>query len=133
MNDTIEITELGRFLSIAGRRLAVGGTAPEMFSGAIDAVWHALAKDSQAHAEFTTAHAGRPLAHIEGAGQGRILWVTAYDEAYGPLPEVWFTDESGAVDTATHSRYRETGEVWASWKCSPEALPHAEPAVPSAE
>ncbi|WP_241002617.1 hypothetical protein [Streptomyces sp. CB01881] len=108
-----------RFFTIAGRQLAAGDSAPEMFSGAIDAAWHRLAEDIDAHAEFTTVHAGRRLTHVRGAGTGHITWVAAYEEAFGPLPEVWFTNGDGTVDSAAHNRYRETGQVWASWNCSP--------------
>ncbi|MFJ9840084.1 hypothetical protein ACIRYZ_06370 [Kitasatospora sp. NPDC101155] len=38
---------------------------------------------------------------------------------YGPLPQVWFTDAEGTVDTGALARYRETGQVWAEWDCSP--------------
>ncbi|MEU6233689.1 hypothetical protein [Kitasatospora sp. NPDC047058] len=48
-----------------------------------------------------------------------MTWVAACEEAYGRLPEVWFTDENGTIDSAAHNRYQETGQVWASWKCSP--------------
>jgi hypothetical protein len=45
--------------------------------------------------------------------------VSAYEEAYGPLPEVWFTAADGTVNTQALKRYRETGEVWAEWDCGP--------------
>ncbi|MFJ3787949.1 hypothetical protein [Kitasatospora sp. NPDC090091] len=120
---TNELVELGKFFTITGRRLAAGNTAPEMFSGAIDAAWHLLAADAEAHAEFTATHAGRGLLHVEGSGEGFVSWVAAYQEVYGQLPEIWFTDAEGMVNTEALARYRESGEVWASWKCSPEAVP----------
>ncbi|MFD7829875.1 hypothetical protein [Kitasatospora sp. NPDC059803] len=52
-------------------------------------------------------------------GVGFISWVGAYEEAYGPLPEIWFTDADDTVNTVALARYRETGEVWAEWDCSP--------------
>ncbi|MBV6696255.1 hypothetical protein KV557_03820 [Kitasatospora aureofaciens] len=116
---TTELDELGRFFAIAGRRLAAGDRAPEMFSGAIDAAWHRLAGDKAAHIAFTTAHAGFALTHVEDAGSGDVAWVAEYENAYGPLPMVWFTNESGVVDTAAWHRYRDAGQVWASWKCGP--------------
>ncbi|MFI9331152.1 hypothetical protein ACIGZJ_26890 [Kitasatospora sp. NPDC052868] len=114
-----ELVELGRFFTIAGRRLAAGDTFPEMFSGAVDAVWHTLADDHAAHATFTTAHAGQPLTHVKGVGSGCIGWIASYEEAYGPLPKIWFTSADGSVDTEALARYRETGTVVAEWNCSP--------------
>lgn len=116
---TVELDELGKFFIITAHRIDAGDTAPQMFSGAIDAAWHALVTDSAAHEAFAFRHAGRRLAHVESAGSGFISWVSAYEEAYGPLPEVWFTDANGTVNTEALARYRDTGEVRAEWDCSP--------------
>ncbi len=48
-----------------------------------------------------------------------VSWVSAYEETYGPLPEIWFTDTAGAVNTEALARYRNSGQVWAEWNCSP--------------
>ncbi|MEU8923134.1 hypothetical protein AB0D10_19670 [Kitasatospora sp. NPDC048545] len=114
-----ELDELGKFFTIAARRNDAGQAAPEMFSGAIDAAWHTLVDDPAAHETFAVQHAGRRLAHVESSGIGFVSWVSAYEEAYGPLPAIWFTDADGAVNTKALARYRETGEVWAEWNCSP--------------
>ncbi|MEU1285645.1 hypothetical protein [Kitasatospora sp. NPDC005856] len=116
----VELDELGKFFTIAARRIAAGEAAPEMFSAAVDSAWHRLAADPTAHEAFALKHAGRKLTHIESSGAGFISWVSTYEEAYGPLPEIWFTDADGAVDAEAMSRYRETGEVSAEWDCSPE-------------
>ncbi|MER7705429.1 hypothetical protein ABTX81_21370 [Kitasatospora sp. NPDC097605] len=118
-SSTVELDELGKFFSITARRIDAGDTAPQMFSGAIDAAWHTLVADPAAHDAFALQHAGRKLAHVENTGNGYISWVAAYEEAYGPLPEVWFTSADGTLDTAALARYRDTGEVWAEWDCSP--------------
>ncbi|MGW7446469.1 hypothetical protein [Kitasatospora sp. NPDC054795] len=116
----VELDELGRFFTVAARRIDAGQTAPEMFSAAIDAAWHRLAADPAAHQAFTLRHAGRTLVHVESSGTGVVSWVSAYEEAYGPLPEVWFTDADGTVNAEALARYRESGEVRAEWNCSPE-------------
>ncbi|MFE6049906.1 hypothetical protein ACFQ6N_04055 [Kitasatospora sp. NPDC056446] len=116
----VELDELGRFFTIAAHRIEAGQAAPEMFSAAVDAAWHRLVSDPAAYDAFALRHAGRRLAHAEDAGTGLVSWVGAYEEAYGPLPEVWFTDAHGTVDTEALAHYRETGEVRASWNCSPE-------------
>jgi hypothetical protein len=115
----VELDELGKFFTITARRLDAGQAGPEMFSGAIDAVWHRLAEDRAAHDVFSEVHAGRRLAHVSGPGEGFVSWVSAYEEAYGALPAVWFTGADGSVDSEALRRYRETGEVWAEWNCSP--------------
>ncbi len=111
--------ELGRFLALAGYRFNSGESAPEMFSGAIDAEWHELAGTAE-FAEFSIEHAGAVARHVEGRGEGYATWVTAYEEQYGPLPKLWFTNENGEVDEAAFAAYQETGKVWASWKCGPD-------------
>ncbi|MFE9465412.1 hypothetical protein ACFYNW_17370 [Streptomyces virginiae] len=116
-------TELGRFLTLAGYRYNQGESATPMFSGAIDAAWHELAEDPAAHEAFGIEHAGAVVHHVEGSGEGFVPWVSAYEEAYGPLPVVWFTDADGHVDEAAFTTYQETGRVWASWKCGPEFTP----------
>ncbi|MFE4973636.1 hypothetical protein ACFRAR_16175 [Kitasatospora sp. NPDC056651] len=114
------LDELGRFFTIAARRIDAGQAAPQMFSTAVDAAWHRLTATPSAYEAFAFRHAGRRLAHTEGAGTGFIPWVSAYEEAYGPLPEIWFTNADGTLDTEALARYRETGEVWAEWNCAPE-------------
>ncbi|WP_035799833.1 hypothetical protein [Kitasatospora mediocidica] len=115
----VELAELGKFFKITARRFDAGEAAPEMFSTAIDAAWHQLAEDAEAHSAFTAEHAGRAIVHAETGGRGFIAWVAAYEEAYGPLPEIWFTDASGVVDTTALAAYRKTGQVVAEWNCSP--------------
>ncbi|GAA1964670.1 hypothetical protein [Kitasatospora viridis] len=116
---SIELVELGKFFGIAARRFDAGQSAPEMFSTAIDAAWHRLAEDAEAHRAFTAEHAGRVITHSETSGRGFIEWVAAYEEAYGALPEIWFTNADGVVDTAALIAYRETGHVVAEWNCAP--------------
>ncbi|WP_053643723.1 hypothetical protein [Streptomyces sp. XY431] len=119
IKSTAELDELGKYFAIAARRIDSGEAAPEMFSAAVDTAWHRLADDLEAYEAFTLQHAGRKLAHVEGGGSGFITWVSAYEEAYGPLPEVWFTNADGTLDTEALARYRETGEVRGEWNCSP--------------
>ncbi|WP_329492985.1 hypothetical protein [Kitasatospora herbaricolor] len=89
-----------------------------MFSAAVDAAWHRLL-DSSDYEAFCTVAAGRVLGHHADRGHGPVAWAGAYEEAYGPLPEIWFTDEDGILDTVALARYREDGTVTASWLCSP--------------
>ncbi|WP_327065788.1 hypothetical protein [Kitasatospora sp. NBC_01302] len=116
---SVELDELGKFFTIAARRFDAGQAAPQMFSTAIDSVWHALVADPDAHHDFSLHHAGRELTHAEMTGRGPIDWVSTYEEAYGPLPEIWFTNADGTVNTEALAQYRETGTVVAEWDCGP--------------
>ncbi|GAA2433184.1 hypothetical protein GCM10010433_37280 [Streptomyces pulveraceus] len=115
---TIEHRELGRFLAIAGQRFACGEGPAEMFSRAVDAAWHQMLA-TPGYAAFSTGHAGAVLGHREMRGTGLIGWVAAYEEAYGQLPEIWFTDDKGVLDENALDQYRETGRVVAEWDCGP--------------
>lgn len=114
----VEQVELGRFLKVAARQFEAGRTAPEMFSPAIDGEWHRLLNSSDYQA-FCAEHAGRQIGHAPKAGVGEISWVRAYEELFGPLPEIWFTDQHGRLDHEGLAQYRETGTVVAEWDCSP--------------
>ncbi|MBV2155058.1 hypothetical protein [Kitasatospora sp. SUK 42] len=46
---SVELDELGKFFTIAARRIDAGQAAPEMFSAAVDAAWHRLVADPAAH------------------------------------------------------------------------------------
>ncbi|MEU7183626.1 MULTISPECIES: hypothetical protein [Streptomyces] len=115
---TIERAELGKFFAVSIRQFNAGHSAPEMFSTAIDAEWHRLMETPE-YAEFSDRHAGQILGHTSNCGAGRISWISAYEEMYGSLPEIWFTDTDGKVDEQALARYRETGVVVAEWDCSP--------------
>lgn len=124
-----EQAELGRFLTIAGRRFAAGQPAPEMFSPAVDAAWHELL-DSPGYPAFCAEHAGRSIGHAPGSGAGPVSWVRDYEALFGVLPELWFTDRDGRVDREGVARYRETGVVVAEWDCSPVPGDGGDDAVP---
>ncbi|MFB8406092.1 hypothetical protein [Streptomyces sp. NPDC055912] len=111
-------TELGRFLTITGQRFRTGQSAPEMFSPAVDVAWHELL-GTPAYEALCLETAGQPIRHVANNGHGPIAWVAAYEEAYGPLPEIWFTDADGNLDQDAVARYRETGTVVAEWDCGP--------------
>ncbi|MER6912540.1 hypothetical protein ABT354_12795 [Streptomyces sp. NPDC000594] len=118
MSTTAERRELGRFLAIAGQRFENGEGPAGMFSRAVDAVWHRMLT-IPGYAAFSIEHAGTVLGHRETNGSGPISWVAVYEEEYGPLPGIWFTDADGVLDKAALARYEETGEVVAEWDCVP--------------
>ncbi|GAA4912713.1 hypothetical protein ACFPM3_23885 [Streptomyces coeruleoprunus] len=111
--------ELGRFFTVTGNRFRDGDTTPlEMFSEAIDMEWHQMLQTPE-YREFCVATAGMLLGHAPLSGVGEISWVGAYEEMYGSLPEIWFTNKDGQVDERALARYRETGTVVAEWDCTP--------------
>lgn len=116
---TTELIELGRFFTLAARRMEAGQNAPQMFSPAIDAVWHRLAQDHRGHDAFSLRHTGLRMIHTEASGRGPITWVTAYEEMYGPLPDVWFAHADGSIDEQALARYRNHRTVVATWDCVP--------------
>ncbi|MFI1607641.1 hypothetical protein ACH4YN_36935 [Streptomyces griseofuscus] len=111
-------TELRRFLTITGQRFKAGQSAPEMFSPTVDAAWHDLL-GTPAYEDLCLETAGQPIRHVATNGYGPIAWVAAYEEAYGTLPEIWFTDADGNLDQDAVARYRKTHAVVAEWDCSP--------------
>lgn len=113
-----ERVELGKFFEVSTREFEAGNSAPEMFSTAIDAEWHRLLGYAE-YAEFSTRHTGQVIGHVSSYGTGRVSWICTYEEMFGPLPDIWFTDADGKVDREAADRYRATGEVWAEWNCSP--------------
>ncbi|MCZ1009807.1 hypothetical protein [Streptomyces lydicus] len=115
---TPERVELGKFFEVSAREAEAGHTAPEMFSGAVDAEWHRLL-GTPPYAAFSIQHAGQVVRHVGGYGRGRVSWIPTYEDMFGPLPDTWFTDADGTVDREAMDRYRATGEVWAEWNCSP--------------
>ncbi|MFI9076238.1 hypothetical protein ACIGW8_07005 [Streptomyces sioyaensis] len=115
---TPERVELGKFFEVSAREFEAGNPPPEMFSTAVDAAWHQLLSTSEC-ATFCSQHAGQAFGHVASCGNGRVSWVSTYEDMFGPLPDIWFTDADGTVDRAAVDRYRTTGEVWAEWNCSP--------------
>ncbi|MDW6062279.1 hypothetical protein SAZ11_34985 [Streptomyces sp. FXJ1.4098] len=113
-----ERVELGKFFKVSARQFKAGHIAPEMFSTAIDAEWHRLMKTPE-YAAFCAEHAGQAIGHSSAKGSGKISWVSMYEDMFGPLPEIWFTDNDGQVDEKALASYRETGVVVAEWDCSP--------------
>jgi hypothetical protein len=104
------VTELGRFLTVAATRLDKGEPTP-MFCPYIDQVWHNLVGRPAMYKGFAMKWAGRLIGHAESSGYGEISWVTDYEYSFGQLPDIWFTDASGAIDHASHEESLRTGQI----------------------
>ncbi|WP_411139188.1 hypothetical protein [Streptomyces sp. C10] len=74
------------------------------------AAWHELL-GTHKYAAICQESAGQPIGHVATGGHGPISWVAAYEKAYGPLPQIWFTDADSNVDQEAIDRYSTTGIV----------------------
>ncbi|MFD0268763.1 hypothetical protein ACFVGY_19660 [Streptomyces sp. NPDC127106] len=117
-------TELRRFLTITGQRLKAGRPMPEMFSPAVDAAWHDMHGTTD-YKVLCQETAGQPIRHVANIGHGPIAWVTAYEAAYGPLPDIWFTNADGTVDELALSWPWPATARPAPWSPSGTAAPPA--------
>jgi hypothetical protein len=134
----IAVRELGRFLRLATR---LKNQPMTMFSACIDHAWHALLEDKERYESFCRSECGTVLGHLsseecESKKIFSLAWTKAYEEEYGPLPAVWFADKAGVIDAEAYERFRSTGELLASWSCtpssggiSPSSAPQDRPAV----
>jgi hypothetical protein len=114
--------ELGKAFQLFADGFKVG-----MFSRAIDAVWHDMAKDSTAYERFSLDACGVVVAHDPAYGIGNVRWVAAYEEAHGKFPPIWFTDENGVLDAAAYSDYLQHGVIRTCWMCTPTHSCHSQP------
>ena len=100
-------------------KLAAQGHPVEMFSTAIDDVWHDMLMDRQAYEAFSLQESGAIIGHATTSGEGLISFIKAYEAAYGKLPEIWFTQRNGTYDSARYKQYLNSGVVRAQWDCTP--------------
>jgi hypothetical protein len=100
-------------------KLASQGYPVEMFSTAIDDVWHEMLGDKRSYEEFSISACGAVIGHAETSGQGLISFVKAYESAYGKLPAIWFTQRNGTFDDNRYRQYITSGVVTAGWDCTP--------------
>jgi hypothetical protein len=100
-------------------QLAAAGIRVEMFSGAIDFVWHALLEDQDVYEEFSLDCCGMVVGHTEGFGRGAVGFIESYESRWGALPEIWFVGSDGLVRESLLQEYRRSGSLRASWNCRP--------------
>ena len=134
--------ELARYFALASstpRRM-------EMFSPMVDGVWHDLLTEREKYRRFCHRTCGHVVRHdtTSRSEVPRLIpWVADYHRNYGSLHPVWFLDEDGQPASHLVSLYLRTGNVVASWDCTPvietvkprPAPPQApsEPAPPPSE
>ncbi|NOK59850.1 MAG: hypothetical protein GFH27_549291n42 [Chloroflexi bacterium AL-W] len=111
--------ELGRIFELA----TDGVENVTMPSRYIDSVWHDMLKEPASYEAFCKRVAGVVVEHTPAQGEGEITWVSSYEEKFGKLDSVWFTDEHGVLDNNLYETYLETGHVRASWDCTPGITP----------
>lgn len=119
--------ELRRFFSIAAAEAAAGTYHCDISMPAclVDEYWHELCDSGEAD-ELSVEASGMTFDHIndyelfpESRGEGSLPWLARYEEMFGPLSKVWFTDQEGNFDEATYKQYLEDSSYKASWGCNP--------------
>ena len=108
--------ELQKFLSLVS---TVPAEDLLMFSAAVDAVWHDHLNDQAAYARLCKSIVGAPIGHRSFRGAGVIPGIESYEDRYGTLPKIWFTDAQGCIDRSAQDTYERTHTVIASWDCGP--------------
>ena len=92
--------ELSRVLAITR-----DGVPVEMFSEAIDLVWHLLLKDRTSYIEFSLRACGQIIGHHEGDGFGTVRFIESYERRFGKLSPIWFARKDGSLDEVAHQRH----------------------------
>lgn len=109
--------ELQKFFALTAK--AIDTDEMKMPRGIVDSAWHSLQLDSSEYIRFCAESAGTYVEHVQGSGCTEMLWVTRYEAEYGPLDELWFTDENGELNKAAYDEYVRSGKMIASWDCGP--------------
>jgi hypothetical protein len=111
--------ELGRFFAVAQTYHQETGEQAFMPACPVDSEWHRLLSAPDEYRAFCHDALGRDIPHQPVKGEGELAWSKTYEKLYGSLPEVWFRDSFGVINTVRRQKYLETGVFYASWDCSP--------------
>lgn len=119
ISDMLLHQELERFLLLATDNPDVPMRMPAC---PVDTYWHAVEGTPDYLTVARQLTAGGTIDHVPAGGHDAIEWVARYEEAYGPLPEVWFTSATdGSLDEDEWERYQRTGCIpRLSWDCGPQ-------------
>ncbi|HDS2562922.1 TPA: hypothetical protein QHU55_002537 [Klebsiella aerogenes] len=98
-------------------QMACQGIEVQMFSRAIDSVWHSLLESRNEYNAFSIAACGTIIGHRGGHKNGVVNFIESYERRWGELPNIWFVDENGYFDKDAYQEYIGTGIVQASWNC----------------
>ncbi|MEK4758634.1 hypothetical protein NSS69_11905 [Macrococcus sp. FSL W8-0367] len=85
----------------------------------VDKVWHEKLKDEEEYKKFCMNYSKSYVKHEENKGKGDIPWVSKYENKFGKLAPVWFTNEEGDLLNDTYERYIKEGEIHLEWDCVP--------------
>ncbi|MCM3324764.1 hypothetical protein [Cytobacillus kochii] len=113
MKKTAE-NELGRFFSLFGD----GVENLVMPKSIVDEVWHEKLKRED-YEEFCMRNANQLVGHAPINGKGEIGWFTKYENKFGKLDKVWFTDKKGTLDAESYRKYIESKNPSMEWDCVP--------------
>jgi hypothetical protein len=124
----LELVKYLQIFVVNPRRMGMlalfGGTQPCL----VDEAWHQLTENAT---EFCCSNLGEFVAHLKvECPRETLAWVITYEKAHGHLPDVWFRNQEGSLDTESYNTYlqdylsrtrREDDlpEIENSWRCSP--------------
>lgn len=100
--------------------MAISGIEVDVFSGAIDAVWHEMLIEHDTYVNHCISTYGHVIGHSKGAGHGNVSFIESYEQRYGKLPPIWFVNNDGSFIKEDWDEYLHTGVVRASWNCQPD-------------
>ena len=85
----------------------------------IDEYWHELLELENEYEKFCIKYAGRIIFHEKSGGEEVLEWVKRYEQNYGVLSPLWFTDKFRELDIKSYEQYKQSGIVKLSWDCQP--------------
>jgi len=120
---TVAKVELERFLKVAVLCQEKDASNVYMPCCYVDKVWHELLTDTVEYTRIVSHVFSGEIDHISIKGSGIVEWVPLYEEKFGKLHSIWFTDENEIVNEKSYGEYLETGVMRASWDCTPYIRP----------
>jgi hypothetical protein len=111
--------EFERFLVVARDYEAATGLSAPMPVCAVDTYWHDFLKHPAEYQALCDSVAGHYVEHRPLSGEGEIPWVPFYEEKYGALGAIWFSDTNGTEIPGVRANYERTGGYRMAWDCTP--------------
>ncbi|MEZ4888025.1 MAG: hypothetical protein R3E32_25080 [Chitinophagales bacterium] len=111
--------ELEKFFQVAVVYQKKTNKPARMMSCIVDEAWHQILKDELGYQNFCNNVVGQVLPHNQVKGFGVIGWTSIYEDMFGQLPEIWFRNSDGDLDSNTYQKYLKTGIIEAAWDCTP--------------
>ncbi|TYR78270.1 hypothetical protein FZC66_20105 [Priestia megaterium] len=118
--------ELGRYFE-----LAVDGVENlGMPDNILDKVWHEKLENPEEYLKFCNNTVGCYIEHGQLMGEGEPSWIKNYEDKFGKLDPIWFTNDKGSFNEGAYNSYINTGKVKMSWNCNAIPLDEKDPVAP---